>query len=820
MIRFTVCKYAFLSFLVLFTFFILESNAQTATTSNNSNEDSTLPSKKSLKAPWIGKAKISQGNNAEKSKSHNASQETWENTYALDIALPVGSDVLAPADGIVRYVDTDPGGMGGIELAIDHTDSDGKSFTTVYLHLSEVLKTKGDVVKQGEVIAKSGKTSSNPIGPHLHFHIYGVGLSLDSHTAPIESLIMKQVDVDSDFKDYNANNGDLDDSKVAQKYFESDNLPKFSKGDYVSVLSDTGLTFRKEHQIATNNKIDLLPKDTIVTILDNPDNAIKVGDYYWWYVQFGDKKGWCAGASYLKNKMFLEATVKPEDFFPLTKGTYWIYSGVVKWQESAKDVEKTLTWKMEVVDTLIYDYLNVAIIKGHPSDLDWYGGENQDNYLSHRLIVYGSKDGLEKFFLFGVEQVGELATDKEKAIKRIIDNAGPDYNDDLFLELPLTIGKKFGDPEQITRSDNAYCWYVESKDQIQLNNIKGISSPSKMNRYRLVFQTLPDDTTIEYVQGIGITRYAYNHHGTTSETDLKLIEYGKGQVSIPKPSTTVLSGIASSADMVLIPAGEFQMGSNYYNNDCPIHTVYLDAFYIDKYEVTNAQYKKFVQATGHQEPEYTSEDIDGNRHRFKPWSDPNFNGDDQPVVCVSWEDAKAYANWAGKRLPTEAEWEKAARGGLSGKRYVWGNDWHPPKNSGNFADETAKKVVEQLDWIEYFDWIIGGYDDGYGYTAPVGSFKPNGYGLYDMAGNVWEWCADWYNESYYTYSPKQNPTGPLGSTKVIVNGITTGSTHVFRGGSWYDNAVYNLQVASRDGDVPTSIFYGIIGFRCAGLRIP
>jgi len=279
------------------------------------------------------------------------------------------------------------------------------------------------------------------------------------------------------------------------------------------------------------------------------------------------------------------------------------------------------------------------------------------------------------------------------------------------------------------------------------------------------------------------------------------------------------------AKMVLIPAGEFLMGTDpseipelvqfvkqwfpkaeasWFEDETPRHTVYVDAFYMDAYEVTNQQYKKFVQATGHKEPEgFGIDRIEGGevylKSGFKPWDDRNYNEDNQPVVCVSWKDAKAYAEWAGKRLPTEAEWEYSARGGLAGKRYAWGDDWPPPKGSGNFADETLKKAFPSCK-------IIDGYDDGYVYTAPVGSYKPNGYGLYDMAGNVWEWCADWYDKKYYANSPKSNPTGQ-----------SSGSYRVLRGGSWSIHDVPALRTALRFGDVPSDLYYNV-GFRCAGLK--
>ena len=225
----------------------------------------------------------------------------------------------------------------------------------------------------------------------------------------------------------------------------------------------------------------------------------------------------------------------------------------------------------------------------------------------------------------------------------------------------------------------------------------------------------------------------------------------------------------SETPMILIPAGEFQMGDHFnegLGDELPVHTVYLDAFYIDKYEVTNALYKKFMDATGHKAPRY--------------WNDSKYNGPDHPVVGVSWEDAKAYADWTGKRLPTEAEWEKAARGGLEGKKYPLGDSL--THDDANYSGAGGK--------------------DGWEYTAPVGSFAPNGYGLYDMAGNVWEWCSDWYDENYYANSPKSNPTGP-----------DSGTLRVDRGGSWYSTP-YLLRVAGRDSGVPTNSSTSF-GFRCA-----
>ena len=237
---------------------------------------------------------------------------------------------------------------------------------------------------------------------------------------------------------------------------------------------------------------------------------------------------------------------------------------------------------------------------------------------------------------------------------------------------------------------------------------------------------------------------------------------------------------AIASDMALIPAGEFLMGDAFderYGDERPQHRVYIDAFMIDTYEVTNAQYKAFCDATERSYP-----------------SDPGWGGDyadyflskqDFPVVNVSWLDASAYALWAGKRLPTEAEWEKAARGGLEGKRYPWGDAI--TQDDANYAGVGARDV--------------------WNYTSPVGSFSPNGYGLYDMAGNVWEWCADWYDFGYYGSSPGSNPTGPA-----------TGSFRVLRGGSWNDDT-NNVRVATRDDNNPSNRDDNN-GFRCARSLTP
>ncbi|MFQ5600138.1 MAG: formylglycine-generating enzyme family protein [Candidatus Krumholzibacteriia bacterium] len=186
--------------------------------------------------------------------------------------------------------------------------------------------------------------------------------------------------------------------------------------------------------------------------------------------------------------------------------------------------------------------------------------------------------------------------------------------------------------------------------------------------------------------------------------------------------------------MVFVPAGEFTMGRDHEDSDeSPVRRVWLDAFYIDRTEVTNAQFKAFCDATGRL---YTN-----NPH----WDDDYFLGKpDYPVINITYDQARAYCAWANKRLPTEAEWEKAARG-TEGQLYPWGNEW-----------------TEQVANL----WGDQGEQDHFRRTAPVGSFPAGAspYGAVDMVGNVWEWCADWFDEDYYSRAPNRNPPGPAEPT--------------------------------------------------------
>ena len=219
--------------------------------------------------------------------------------------------------------------------------------------------------------------------------------------------------------------------------------------------------------------------------------------------------------------------------------------------------------------------------------------------------------------------------------------------------------------------------------------------------------------------------------------------------------------------MIHIPAGSFLMGTPdsytgaHSKNEHPQHTITLSAYTIGKYEVTVAQYRKFCKATGRQMPKEPSWGWKGN----------------YPITHVTWNDASAFCKWAGGRLPTEAEWEKAARG-TDGRIYPWGNTWDKNKCATSGAALTSR--------------------------APVGSY-PRGaspYGCQDMAGNVWEWCSDWYGKTYYETSPSRNPKGP-----------SSGDSRVLRGGSW-DNTGNGTRCACRNYYYPSDYNY-YLGFRLA-----
>jgi formylglycine-generating enzyme len=298
-------------------------------------------------------------------------------------------------------------------------------------------------------------------------------------------------------------------------------------------------------------------------------------------------------------------------------------------------------------------------------------------------------------------------------------------------------------------------------------------------------------------------------------------------------TTHVIANAAN--EMVLIKAGSFKMGSNDFEDSKPVHTVTVNSFMMDVHEVTNAEFAAFVKATGHitvaerklnpaDFPGVSAEQLVPGSAVFTPpahhvsledplqwwlyvpgasWQHPldikHGYKDNEPVVQVCYEDAAAYAKWAGKRLPTEAEWEYAARAGKGNHTYYWGDVLKP---GGQWVANIFQGSFPEHNTLE----------DKYAGVAPVKSFAPNAYGLYDMDGNVWEWCSDWYRPDYYAHSPANNPKGPNESYDPTEPGVTK---HVQRGGSFLCSDEYCIRYkAGSRGKGETSSASNNLGFRC------
>lgn len=285
------------------------------------------------------------------------------------------------------------------------------------------------------------------------------------------------------------------------------------------------------------------------------------------------------------------------------------------------------------------------------------------------------------------------------------------------------------------------------------------------------------------------------------------------------------SGAASLKRMIYLPGGEFLMGTDDQegfpqDGEGPVRAVSVSPFYIDPYAVSNADFREFVQATGYKTDAEaygwsfvfhlfvsaeTAAKVKQVAHSTPWWwnvegadwahpEGPDSSIDDRldhPVIHISWNDAAAYCKWAGTRLPTEAEWEYAARGGLVQKRYPWGDLLKPGSEhlcniwQGKFPDKNNQS-------------------DGYAGTAPVDAFPPNGFGLYNVSGNIWEWCSDWFNPTWHINGPRSNPSGP-----------PRGEARVMRGGSYLCHKSYcnRYRVAARSSNTPDSSS-GNMGFRC------
>lgn len=265
------------------------------------------------------------------------------------------------------------------------------------------------------------------------------------------------------------------------------------------------------------------------------------------------------------------------------------------------------------------------------------------------------------------------------------------------------------------------------------------------------------------------------------------VAMGKRPTALKKPGG-IWRDPVTGMEFVWVPQGCFEMGSpsgeqGRYSDEGPVHEVCVDGFWMGKYEVTNKEYRNFKSS-----------------HNSKEYEGKSLNAHNQPVVYVSWDDAKAFAKWLtrqnnGKykfRLPTEAEWEYAARAGTQTARF-WGDDPDDACRYANVHDLTSKRINK-------FNWKNHNCDDGYTVTAPVGSFQLNGFGLYDMIGNVWEWCEDIYSKNAYSNHSRNNPKNTRG-----------GSLRVLRGGSWFISAGY-CRSANRRYFAP-GYRYGYLGFR-------
>ena len=255
--------------------------------------------------------------------------------------------------------------------------------------------------------------------------------------------------------------------------------------------------------------------------------------------------------------------------------------------------------------------------------------------------------------------------------------------------------------------------------------------------------------------------------------------------------------MTSTPDLARIPGGDFLMGAADANDDeRPVHRVFVSEFFVGRHPVVNDEYARFVRATGYPPPSVRGLPLVANGERdslFRElampyvWegADPPPGRGGHPVVLVRFEDANAYCAWLSAsiersvRLPTEAEWEKAARGGFDGRRYPWGNEI--TSADANYLSDPAAKRQRG--------------------TRSTGTYQPNGYGLYDVSGNVWEWVTDWYSDDYYGISDPRDPRGPA-----------SGAMRIVRGGSWVNDDVSMLCCAYRHKVPPDTYAYSI-GFR-------
>ena len=212
--------------------------------------------------------------------------------------------------------------------------------------------------------------------------------------------------------------------------------------------------------------------------------------------------------------------VKTQDF-PLAKGSYWVYKGAAKWTRrgTGEVVENAVTWKMEVTHVIEREHVRAAVLKGHPGDLAWYEeGKERGDYLILRV-------GPGKFYLLEGEEMAK-ALDGLRREGELLH--GLVRESQLFLDLPLSSDKVFGDAEQITRLDRSYCWFVDGVEDADLKEVAGLALGVRLKQYRLIYQSRPAHVVVRFVPGVGIARFEYVHHGTVSEVDVRLVEYHRG----------------------------------------------------------------------------------------------------------------------------------------------------------------------------------------------------------------------------------------------------------------------------------------------------